>query len=98
MMENQEVLSLPTLSLHKFMKKNERKPATEEPKFTNVYVKNMDEDLTEDLLQEKFSKFGKTCSVVIMKNNDGKSRGFELANFKSSEVAQKAVHATQGAF
>ncbi|KAK6933593.1 RNA recognition motif domain [Dillenia turbinata] len=85
------------LYVSKFMKKNERKPVAEEPKFTNVYVKNMDKDLTKDLLQEKFSKFGKTCNVVIMKNKDGKSRGFEFANFESSEDSQKAVQAVQGA-
>ncbi|KAK6911983.1 RNA recognition motif domain [Dillenia turbinata] len=85
------------LYVSKFMKKSERKPAAEEPKFTNVYVKNLDEDLTEDLLREKFSKFGKTCSVVIMKNSDGKSRGFGFVNFESSEDAQKAVQAMNGA-
>ncbi|KAK6939077.1 RNA recognition motif domain [Dillenia turbinata] len=57
----------------------------------------MDEDLIEDLLREKFSKFSKTCSVIIMKNNDGKSRGFGFVNFESSEDAQKAMQAMQGA-
>ncbi|KAK6929341.1 RNA recognition motif domain [Dillenia turbinata] len=57
----------------------------------------MDEDLTKDLLREKFSKFGKTCSVVIMKTNDGKLRSFGFVNFESSEDVQKAVQAMQGA-
>ncbi|KAK6914802.1 RNA recognition motif domain [Dillenia turbinata] len=84
------------LYVSKFMKKSERRPAAKEPKFTNVYVKNLDEDLTEDLLRETFSKFGKTCSVVIMKNSDGKSRGFGFVNFESSEDAQKSVQAMNG--
>lgn len=83
--------------MSKFVKKTERKEASVESKFTNVYVKNLGEDLTEDLLREKFSEFGKVGAVVIMKDGDWKSRGFGFVNFDSPDDAKKAVEALNGA-
>lgn len=83
--------------MSKFVKKTERKEAPVESKFTNVYVKNLGEDLTEDLLREKFSEFGKVGAVVIMKDRDWKSRGFGFVNFDSPDDAKKAVEALNGA-
>ncbi|KAK9281492.1 hypothetical protein L1049_004395 [Liquidambar formosana] len=85
------------LYVSKFVKKSERKAGCEEPIFTNLYVKNLGKDLTEDLLRDKFSEFGKVCNVVIMKNAEGKSRGFGFVNFESAEDAKKAVEALNGA-
>lgn len=75
------------------MKKNERK----EPEFTNVYVKNLDLDFTEFLLKEKFSEYGNVTSAVIMKNADGKSKGFGFVNFETPDSAKKAIEALNGA-
>ncbi|KAI4381888.1 hypothetical protein MLD38_007912 [Melastoma candidum] len=80
----------------KFVKKSERQLAGEEPKFKNLYVKNLEEDVTEDLLQEKFSVYGKVSNVVIMKDALGKSRGFGFVNFEITEDAKKAVEALNG--
>lgn len=80
------------------MKKSERMAAQEELNFTNLYVKNLGEDTTEELLRDQFSKFGKVSSVAIMKDNQGKSRGFGFVNFESSEDAKNAVGALNGAF
>ncbi|PSS07383.1 Polyadenylate-binding protein like [Actinidia chinensis var. chinensis] len=85
------------LYVSKFLKRNERKEAYEEPKFTNLYVKNLGEDVTEDTLREKFSEFGKVCNVLIMKDAEGKSRGFGFVNFESHEEAKTAVEALNGA-
>ncbi|GFY97101.1 poly(A) binding protein 6 [Actinidia rufa] len=81
----------------KFVKKNERKKAYEEPKFTNLYVKNFGEDVTEDTLREKFSEFGKVRNVLVMKDAEGKSKGFGFVNFESHEEAKTAVEALNGA-
>ncbi|KAK4590840.1 hypothetical protein RGQ29_021148 [Quercus rubra] len=86
------------LYVSKFMKKSERMAAQEELNFTNLYVKNLSEDTTEELLRDQFSKFGKVSSVAIMKDNQGKSRGFGFVNFESSEDAKNAVGALNGAF
>nr|DAD44535.1 TPA_asm: hypothetical protein HUJ06_002765 [Nelumbo nucifera] len=84
------------LYVSKFIKKSDRQN-TCELKYTNLYVKNLDHDLTEDLLLDKFSDFGKVCNVVIMKDNQGKSKGFGFINFESAEDAKKAVEAMNGA-
>lgn len=77
----------------KFLKKSERK----EPEFTNLYVKNLDSDFTEDLLKDKFSEYGNVTSAVIMKDADGKSKGFGFVNFESPESAKMAIEALNGA-
>lgn len=82
--------------MSKFVKKGERKDAYEEPKFTNLYVKNLGEFVTEDILVEKFSEYGKVRNVLIMKDAEGKSKGFGFVNFESYEEAKKAVEALNG--
>ncbi|KDO44726.1 hypothetical protein CISIN_1g0398062mg, partial [Citrus sinensis] len=44
--------------------------------FNNLYVKNLDDDMTEEILVEKFSEFGKITSLVISKDANGTSKGF----------------------
>ncbi|KAI6690105.1 hypothetical protein NL676_026933 [Syzygium grande] len=80
----------------KFVKKSERTSFSEEPEFTNLYVKNLEEDVTMDHLRDKFSEYGKVSNVVIMKDIDGKSRGFGFVNFESPQAAKKAVEALNG--
>ncbi|KAL6335720.1 hypothetical protein AAG906_039483 [Vitis piasezkii] len=94
---NDTMLDGKKLYVSKFVKKCERKEASEETKFTNVYVKNLGEDLTEDIIRDKFSEFGKVGTVVIMKDGNGKSRGFGFVNFESPDEAKKAVEALNGA-
>ncbi|XP_031267715.1 polyadenylate-binding protein 6-like [Pistacia vera] len=85
------------LYVSKFVKKIDRIATGENLKFTNLYVKNLAEDMTEDALHEMFSKFGKVCNVVIMKDGKGNSRGFGFVNFESAEEARKAVDVLNGA-
>lgn len=80
----------------KFIKKSERMSSSEEPEFTNLYVKNLGDNITVDHLQDKFSEYGKVSNVVIMKDTDGKSRGFGFVNFESPQAAKKAVEALNG--
>ncbi|KAE8684302.1 Polyadenylate-binding protein 6 [Hibiscus syriacus] len=80
------------LYVSKFVRKCERTPAEEE-KFTNLYVKNLFDDMTEDSLKEMFSKYGKISSLVIMKDDKGVSRGFGFVNFQSPLDAKKAMEA-----
>ncbi|XP_022715068.1 polyadenylate-binding protein 6-like isoform X2 [Durio zibethinus] len=84
------------LYVSKFVKKRERTAASEEEKFTNLYVKNLFDGVTEDFLEEVFSRYGKVCSVVIMKDGNGSSRGFGFVNFQSPDDAKKALEAMNG--
>ncbi|XP_030748797.1 polyadenylate-binding protein 4-like [Sitophilus oryzae] len=64
--------------------------------FTNVYVKNFGEDLSEEQLRNMFEKFGKITSYKIMSKDDGKSKGFGFVAFESPEAAEAAVENLNG--
>lgn len=61
------------------------------PRFTNIFVKNLNPKVTEKDLTEKFSEYGKITSLVIMYDNNNVSKGFGFINYSTSEEAQKAV-------
>ncbi|KAJ2676754.1 Protein phosphatase PP2A regulatory subunit B, partial [Coemansia sp. RSA 1285] len=60
-------------------------------KFTNVYVKNLDESVDNDALREMFSKHGAITSAIVQRGDDGTSRGFGFVNFEDHDAARKAV-------
>ncbi|CDW54937.1 polyadenylate binding protein 1 [Trichuris trichiura] len=60
-------------------------------RFKNVYVKNFEEELTEEKLKELFSKFGTIESCIVMKDEHGKSRGFGFISFTDYDAAERAV-------
>jgi polyadenylate-binding protein len=64
--------------------------------FTNLYVKNLDETITEDGLKDMFSVVGDVSSVAIMMDHEGKSKHFGFVNFKSPDDAKKAVDVMNG--
>ena len=64
--------------------------------FNNVYVKNLHENVTEDQLREVFETCGTLTSVVVMKDGEGKSKGFGFVCFEDSESAVKAVDDLDG--
>ena len=59
--------------------------------FTNIYVKNLDPEVTQDEFVKLFEQFGNVTSAVIQTDEEGKSRGFGFVNFENHEEAQKAV-------
>ncbi|KAG6428936.1 hypothetical protein SASPL_106975 [Salvia splendens] len=77
------------LYVSKFLRQSERNGA--EGCFKSLYVKNIDEDITEDALKAKFSDYGKVVNGVIMKDEKGKSKGFGFINFDSHEGAKRAM-------
>jgi len=58
--------------------------------FTNVYIKNLDESITDQELLEMFEKFGEVTSFTVAKDEQGKSRGFAFVNFREHDAASKA--------
>ncbi|KAJ0083417.1 hypothetical protein Patl1_30532 [Pistacia atlantica] len=64
--------------------------------FTNLYVKNLEDDISEEVLAEKFSEFGKITSLVISKDVNGVSRGFGFVNFEIAEDAMRAKECMHG--
>ncbi|XP_023764654.2 polyadenylate-binding protein 7 [Lactuca sativa] len=80
----------------KFVKKSDRILPTPDAKYTNLYIKNLDEDISEDILDQTFSKFGKIVSLVISRDDNGASRGFGFVNFENPDDARKAVEDVNG--
>jgi len=67
-----------------------------ESSWTNIYIKDLDPSITDQELQGKFSQYGPITSCVIMKGDEGGSRGFGFVNFDKHEDALHAVDALQG--
>jgi len=57
----------------------------------NLYVKNLDETMTDDELKTIFEKFGEVTSCVAMKDDRGKCKGFGFISFSAADDATKAV-------
>jgi len=80
----------------RFMTRKERMETLGHPatRFTNIYVKNFgDAMLSDEEFQQLFEPFGKIVSCVIMKDDNGKSRGFGFVSFETHEASKKAVDA-----
>ncbi|KAI9481622.1 MAG: hypothetical protein EXX96DRAFT_481664 [Benjaminiella poitrasii] len=75
--------------------KKERQAKIEQyrAKFTNVYIKNLDENVKDDKLREIFEQYGPITSAVVQVDDEGKSKGFGFVNYENHEDAQKAVDA-----
>lgn len=79
--------------------KKDRQSKFEEMKanFTNIYVKNISAEVTDDEFRELFEKFGDVTSSSLARDQEtGKSRGFGFVNFTTHEAAAKAVDDLNG--
>lgn len=66
-------------------------------RFTNVYVKNFNESMTEEDLQKMFEKFGKITSIKLMRSDeDEKNKGFGFVSFDDAETAESACAELNG--
>ncbi|KAL4891646.1 hypothetical protein BDV59DRAFT_181395 [Aspergillus ambiguus] len=73
--------------------KKDRQSKFEEMKanFTNVYIKNLDQEVTEEEFRTMFEKFGEITSATLSRDQEGKSRGFGFVNYSTHDSAQAAV-------
>ncbi|KAL3159784.1 hypothetical protein ABBQ38_010190 [Trebouxia sp. C0009 RCD-2024] len=67
-----------------------------EDRDTNLYVKNLDKSVTDDTLQQVFGEIGTLSSATVMKDEEGKSKGFGFVNYEKSEDAHSAVEKLNG--
>ncbi|KFK40021.1 hypothetical protein AALP_AA3G319900 [Arabis alpina] len=79
-----------------FLRRQERDSTANTTKFTNVYVKNLAESTTDDDLKKAFGEFGSITSAVVMRDGEGKSKGFGFVNFDNADDAAKAVESLNG--
>ena len=75
--------------------KKDRMSKFEEMKanFTNVYVKNVEPNASEDDFRQLFDHYGHTTSVTLVHDEQGKSKGFGFVNYVRHEDAAAAVDA-----
>jgi len=57
----------------------------------NLYIKNLEDDITEEQLRKEFSVFGNIRSLKIMTDEKNNSKGFGFICFDSPEEAQRAI-------
>jgi len=63
----------------------------------NIYVGNLDFNVSEDELRQAFSAYGQVDNVTILKDRDtGQPRGFGFVEMASAEEAQKAISMFHG--
>lgn len=62
----------------------------------NLYVKNIDDKVGEEMLREAFAPFGTITSVRVMNDEHGNSKGFGFVCFASPDEATKAVTEMNG--
>ncbi|GAB2291682.1 poly(A) binding protein Pab2 [Dionaea muscipula] len=79
-----------------FLRKQERDNVVDKTKFNNVYVKNLSESTTDEDLKKVFGQYGMITSAVVMRDADGKSKGFGFVNFENTDDAARAVEALSG--
>ncbi|ORY35791.1 hypothetical protein BCR39DRAFT_512165 [Naematelia encephala] len=72
--------------------KKERQSKVEEQRaqFTNVFVKNIDTEVTDEEFENLFTPYGEIISAALSKNEDGTSKGFGFVNFTDHEAARRA--------
>ncbi|XP_012294549.2 polyadenylate-binding protein 4 isoform X5 [Aotus nancymaae] len=80
----------------KSRKEREAELGAKAKEFTNVYIKNFGEEVDDENLKELFSQFGKTLSVKVMRDPNGKSKGFGFVSYEKHEDANKAVEEMNG--
>lgn len=73
--------------------KKDRQSKFEEMKanFTNIYVKNIESEVTDDEFRELFERYGDITSASIARDESGKNRGFGFVNYIHHEDAARAV-------
>lgn len=79
------------VGLHVPRKERQSKLDEIRSQFTNLYVKNVDTDITQEEFTKLFEPFGTITSSVLQLDEEGKSKGFGFVNYESHEMAEKAV-------
>ncbi|KAF5373548.1 hypothetical protein D9758_000598 [Tetrapyrgos nigripes] len=75
--------------------RKERQSKIEEMKsqYTNLYVKNLDPEMSQEEFEKLFGEFGNVTSAIVQTDEEGNSKGFGFVNFETHDEAQLAVDA-----
>ncbi|CAA7018669.1 unnamed protein product [Microthlaspi erraticum] len=78
-------------SLKAEFKSNKVKPDVRVVKGVNLYVKNLDDGVNDEKLQDLFSEFGTVTSCKVMVHLNGMSKGVGFVELSTSEEASAAM-------
>lgn len=67
------------------------------PQSLNLYIKNLTNNVDDELLQKMFAPFGEIASAVVMRDERGFSKGFGFVCFKNANDAYRAIQEKNGA-
>ncbi|KAI9183267.1 Protein phosphatase PP2A regulatory subunit B [Blastocladiella emersonii ATCC 22665] len=81
------------VGFHVTRREREAVLAEQRSKFTNLYIKNLPEDMTDEAFHALFAKYGNVLSAAVSRGDDAKSKGFGFVNYATHEEAQAAVDA-----
>src|SRR6516162_6427829 len=71
---------------------------TKKDRMKNIYVGNLDFNVSEDELRQAFAAYGQVDNVTILKDRDtGQPRGFGFVEMANDEEAEKAINGMNGA-
>jgi polyadenylate-binding protein len=87
---NNKMVGNKVIYVGRFESKKERNQQKEST-WTNVYIKNIGLDVSDKELRDAFGRYGKITSAVIMRKEDGTSKGFGFVNFEKHEDAVKSL-------
>merc|ERR1719506_2497968 len=62
----------------------------------NLYVKNLDETLADDVFRTAFEEYGQITSCTVMRDDKGMGKGFGFVCYTTNEEATKAVTEMNG--
>lgn len=62
----------------------------------NLYVKNLSESIDETRLREIFRSYGKIVSAKVIRDENGKSKGFGFVGFSSLDESKHAKRELHG--
>lgn len=71
--------------------KKQREERAQKYQGINLYVKNLDDKVTDEMLNAHFADFGKITSARVMRDEKDNSKGFGFVCFTTPEEASKAV-------
>ncbi|XP_039127560.1 polyadenylate-binding protein 2-like isoform X1 [Dioscorea cayenensis subsp. rotundata] len=72
------------------------KEAVDKYQGLNLYLKNLDDSITDEKLRELFSEFGTITSCKVMRDPNGISRGSGFVAFSTAEEASRALSEMNG--
>lgn len=57
--------------------------------YTNVYIKNIGDDVDDECLKNVFSKFGSVLNFRVMTDESGSSKHFGIVSFENLKMPRK---------